>query len=365
MSQNIFIFFLLGMISLSGCAVISQEKTLQPEPTEALVDIFYATDRKITGKQEAKFFYGNERGEISYGKCLVAINIKKNKSEFADYSIWTTGYENKPGKRGELRKVTKLEKDKFLKDFSNRINASKDKSALVYIHGYYRTFDIAAKSLATLVYEIKYQGTPIIFSWPSRYELAAYHGDMTSIDWSTAHIRAFLEDIALRTNVRTIHIIAHSLGNRGFVNAFIDVLKNPDIINNWKFGEIILAAPDLDRQIFERDIVPIITKTPSRITLYVSAVDVPLLVSKAVNLYARLGDVSEEPAIIKGIETIDASQVVTLYSGHTYYRESPKVMEDLYYLINQRKGANNRPTLKALESPRGRYWEILEDTTDQ
>ena len=363
MTHNIIAVFFLGMISLSGCAVISKEKTFQPEPTEALVEIVYATDRKQTGKQEAKFYYGNERGEISYGTCVVAINIEKSKSKFSDYTIWTTGYQNKPGERGELRKVDKLEKNEFLKEFGNRINASKDKSALIYIHGYYRTFEIAAKSVATLVYEIKYQGTPIMFSWPSRYELAAYHGDMTSIDWSTAHLRDFLEDIALRTDIQTIHIIAHSLGNRGFVNAFIDLLKNPDITSSWKFGEIVLAAPDLDRQIFERDIAPIITETSSRITLYVSGVDIPLLVSKAVNLYTRLGDISEEPVIIEGIETIDASHVVTLYSGHTYYRESPMVMEDLYYLINQRKGASNRPTLKPVDSPRGRYWEILEDST--
>jgi esterase/lipase superfamily enzyme len=356
MHQKIIVFLIPAIIGLFGCAAISQ-----PEPTEAIVEILYATDRNLTGKQDAKSFYGVERGEMSYGFCEVAINIERGRSEFADHSIWRVGFEGKPGKRGDLHTITKLEKNDFFRHFTDRINNSKDNSALVYIHGYYRTFEIAARTAATLTYEIKYQGTPVLFSWPSRHELSAYHGDTTSIDWSTTHLRGLLEDIALKTNVQTIHVIAHSMGNRGFVNAFVDVLKNPDITSNWKFGEIILVAPDLDRQIFERDIAPIITKTPSRITLYVSAVDVPLLASKTVNLYRRLGDASEDPVIIEGIQTIDASQVVNLATGHTYYRENPRVMADLYYLINERRDASLRPTLEAVESPGGQYWVVKEE----
>ncbi|MEJ2179139.1 MAG: alpha/beta hydrolase [Gammaproteobacteria bacterium] len=358
MYKKIVTLLILGIIGLSGCAAISQ-----PEPTEAIVEILYATDRNLTGKQDAKSFYGVERGEMSYGFCEVAINIERGRSEFADHSIWRVGFEGKPGKRGDLRNITKLDKDDFFRHFTDRINNSKDKSALVYIHGYYRTFEIAARTAATLTFEIRYQGIPVLYSWPSRHELSAYQGDTTTIDWSTAHLRAFLVDIARQTNAQTIHVVAHSLGNRGFVNAFIDVLKNPAITDTWKFGEIVLVAPDLDRQTFERDIAPIITKAPSRITLYVSSVDVPLWASKTVNLYPRLGDASEEPIIIERIQTIDASQVVNLATGHTYYRENQRVMEDLYYLINERRDASLRPTLEAVESPGGRYWVVKEEIT--
>lgn len=364
MNLNIITVLFIGIVSLAGCTVVSQEKIPQPEPTEALIEILYATDRNQGGKQEAKSFYGVARGEMSYGICVVAINIEKTKSEFADYSIWSAGFKNHPANRGELREITKLEKGEFFEDFSNRINASQDNSALVFIHGYYRTFEIAAQETANLVYEINYRGAPVLFSWPSRHELSAYQGDVTSIDWATVHLRTFLEDLALKTGVQTIHVIAHSLGNRGFVNAFVDIIKNPAIQSNWKFGEIVMVAPDLDQQIFERDIAPVITKSPSRISLYVSAVDVPLWASKTVNLYPRLGDASETPAIIEGIQTIDASQVANLAIGHTYYRESPRVMADLYYLINHRRDATDRPTLKAIDTPNGQYWEIKQPATE-
>ena len=360
MYKNVVVILLLGLTGLFGCATISQ-----PEPTEAFVDLFYATDRNMTGSQDPKYFYGIERGEMHYGICKVAINIQQSKSDFSDYSIWNLGYINQPDERGELQDVTRLEKSKFFKEFTTRINNSTDKTALVYIHGFYRTFEIAAKTAATLVYEINYQGIPVLFSWPSRHELSAYHGDTTSIDWSTPHLRRFLEELAQKTNVQTIHVIAHSMGNRGFVNAFVDLLKEPTVNKNWKFGEIVLVAPDLDRQIFERDIAPIITKSASRITLYVSAVDIPLWASRAVNLYPRLGDTSEEPVIITGIQTIDASDVASLATGHTYYRESPSVMADLYYLINERRGAADRPTLKTMNTPSGKYWKIQEYSPPQ
>lgn len=358
MHLNFLVLLCIGFISLTGCAVLSKEEIPQPEPSEALVEILYATDRNQTGKADIKHYYGIERGNMNYGICAVAINVKKSKSEFADYSIWSIGFDKKPGKYGELRKITQLDKKDFLEEFNKRISSSDDKSALIYIHGYYRTFEIAAQTIASLAYEIKYQGIPVMFSWPSRHELSAYHGDTTSIDWSTPHLRKFLEEIALQTKVETIHIVAHSLGNRGFINAFVELLNNPSIQGDWKFGEIILMAPDLDRQIFERDIAPLITESPSRISLYVSAVDVPLWASKTVNLYPRLGDASENPVVIEGIQTIDASEVVTLASGHTYHRENPRVIADLYYLINQRMDPRQRPTLRAIDAINGQYWQI-------
>ena len=33
-------------------------------------------------------------------------------------------------------------------------------------------------------------------------------------------------------------------------------------------------------------------------------------------------------------------------------------MADLYYLINQRKDATERPTLKTIDTPNGQYWKI-------
>jgi esterase/lipase superfamily enzyme len=320
----------------------------------------YATDRNVGGDSDVLTFYGEERGEMNYGTAQVAIRIEKSVSPFADYSIWNLRFKGSTRKQAELIHISPLNKKNFLTSFSNRINTSTDKSALVYTHGYSRNFEHAARITATLAYELRYQGIPVLYSWPSKGSPSAYLGDRTTIEWSAPNFYAFLKDLALRTKVETIHVVAHSLGNQAFLQALLKLLDDPKITRNWKFGEIVLVAPDVDRAIFERDIAPKIVQADSRISLYVSSIDIPLMASRSINLYPRLGDAREEPVIIEGIETIDASEAASLISGHTYYREIPEVLADLYYLINEHRAANDRPTLESVDSPAGQYWKIKE-----
>lgn len=360
MKTNYFLFTIsfLSVVVFSGCAVVPAEEAAQP--TEALVDIMYATDRNVTGNTDVMTFYGEERGQLNFGVAQVAIRIDKSVSPFADYSIWNLRFKGGTSKKAELVRIEPLNNENFLSSLSNRIQKSADKSALVYTHGYSRKFARAAKTTAMLAYELRYQGIPVLYSWPSKGSPSAYLGDRTTIEWTVPNFYKFLKDLTLRTNVETIHVVAHSMGNQAFLAAFMRLLEDPEITANWKFGEIVLVAPDVDRGIFKRDIAPVIVQADSRITLYVSSIDIPLMASRSVNLYPRLGDARETPVIIKGIETIDASEAASLISGHTYYRESPEVLADLYYLINERRAASVRPTLEPVDSPAGRFWKIKE-----
>lgn len=358
MNRNLFAIVILSLVVLSGCAAVPADEDIVP--SEVIVDIMYATDRSVTGNSNVLKYYGEERGELNYGTAQVAIRVDKSVSPFADYSIWNLRYKGSTRKQAELIDINTLNKKDFLNSLLNRIQTSTDKSALVYIHGYSRNFEHAARITATLAYELHYQGIPVLFSWPSKGSPSAYLGDRTTIEWSAPNFYAFLKDLALHTKVETIHVVAHSLGNQAFLQALIKLLNDSEVTANWKFGEIVLVAPDVDRAIFERDIAPLIVQADSRISLYVSSIDIPLMASKSVNLYPRLGDVREEPVIIEGIETIDASEAASLISGHTYYREIPEVLADLYYLINERRAANDRPTLESVSSPRGQFWKIKE-----
>jgi esterase/lipase superfamily enzyme len=355
---RIVVLGLLLVSGVTGCAVVPAEEAAQP--TEALVDIMYATDRNVTGDSNVLKFYGEERGGMNYGAAQIAIRIDKSVSPFADYSIWNLRLKGSTSKRAELVRIDPLNNKSFLRALSNRIQKSEDKSALVYTHGYSRNFEHAARITATLAYELRYQGIPVLYSWPSKGSPSAYLGDRTTIEWSAPNFYKFFKDIALDTKVETIHVVAHSMGNQAFLQAFMKLLDDPEMTANWKFGEIVLVAPDVDRGIFERDIAPAIVQADSHITLYVSSIDIPLMASRSVNLYPRLGDAREEPVIIEGIETIDASEAASLISGHTYYRETPEVLADLYYLINERREASDRPTLEAVDSPRGQFWKIKE-----
>ena len=126
----------------------------------------------------------------------------------------------------------------------------------------------------------------------------------------------------------------------------------------WRFGEVLLIAPDVDRDLFERDLLPALEVSPSRITLYKSEDDFPLDVSRQVNQYNVLGAASVERIAYRAIETIDVTKASTVFRGHSYYRKEPSVLADIHYLINGRKGADQRPFLQALEVNGGRYWSL-------
>jgi len=347
-----------GLI-FSGCAHTGGGSVEggQP-PSGVLIEVLYATDRNVTGDDKPTRFYGGNRGDMTYGRCQVVVRPSKARSPYADQTFWKPDAGKNSRRRAALRSMDMMDKQEFLKAVTHRSTNNKNKSVLVYLHGYGRKFERAMSTTATLVYEMSYLGVPILYSWPSKGSAEAYPADRTAIDWSTPHLQTFLETLAADTGVDTIHLMAHSLGNRALLKVLANLtdtkLSNP----GWNFGEIILVAPDVDRAIFKRDYAPLLVKMDSRVTLYVSSIDVPLSVSRKINRYPRVGDSKDGPIIRAGIETVDASDVTNLIIGHSYYRDSPEALSDLYYLINHRLSADQRPTLVPADASGARYWKI-------
>ena len=354
------------LLGANSCASMMQNTSQAVQPETALVDVWYATDRKTTDEEKPKDYFGVERGKLTYGIYQVAINLDKSILPTSDQSLWQLESGDKPSDAAELRNISPLEQSEFFTRMQQALNSSEDKSILLYIHGYLRSFEAAALEAARLAYEISYKGVPAMYSWPSRDSLVNYIADVAGIDWSTANLRGFLEDLTRKTQGATIHVVAHSLGNRGLFAALLELQKEGQQNNlPWKFGEIVLVAPDYDRDTFKRDVAPELVQSKSRITLYVSGVDVPLFASKMLSAYPRLGDGSDVPTIIPGIETIDATEAVGWTSGHTYHRRNVQVLQDLKLLINNQLGAAERSTVESVDSPEGRYWKLPEPPPDQ
>jgi esterase/lipase superfamily enzyme len=147
------------------------------------------------------------------------------------------------------------------------------------------------------------------------------------------------------------------MGNRAFSWALIDLIAEMPNARG-KFKEVILAAPDMDADIFKRDIAPrIVTSIPS-VTLYVSTNDKAINLSQAGHGNPRVGDASDGIGIFDGIETIDASNVETAFWGHSYYGDEPTIISDIYYLIFRRLRAEKRFGLSEIRSAIGRYWKV-------
>ena len=64
----------------------------------------------------------------------------------------------------------------------------------------------------------------ILYSWPSQGKLGlvAYNKDGRNAELSAPHFKAFLSRLTARTGVQTVHVIAHSMGNRVVLKALAD-----------------------------------------------------------------------------------------------------------------------------------------------
>lgn len=347
---------LILYLMLGGCTGMAGRDAADAVPLQIIVPVLYATNRNVSDASDPTKFYGGDRAEMSYGVATVAVSTKKlSDSRYADWTRWETP-DSKPKNKNQLLSVDRVDRAEFDRYLAARVASTDDRAVLVYIHGFSKKFDTVAKNMAILTYAIDFQGVPVFFSWPSKGSVAAYSGDSMSLDWATPHLQTFLRELVTERDVNTVHVVAHSLGNRAFLEAFLNLLQDTNVSSDWKFGEIVLFAPDVDADIFVRDILPSLQDIDSRITLYVSAVDVALQASWKVNRYRRIGDAKAEILIEDGIETVDVTPVTTIFNGHSTHRDSAEIQSDLYYLINERLAADDRPTLVPVETEMGRYW---------
>jgi len=192
--------------------------------------------------------------------------------------------------------------------------------------------------------DLKFDGAPILYSWPSQGELVEYTIDETNVAWTQPHFKAFLLAVARQSGATSIHLIAHSMGNRALTSALED-LADEMRDSTHLFRQVVLAAPDIDADTFRQEIAPAIVKTADRVTLYASSLDEALALSKRVHGYPRAGESGEQLVVVPGVDTIDVSAVDTGLIGHDYYTDSSGVVADLVDVIQGALPPQKRPWL--------------------
>ncbi|PHS68308.1 MAG: hypothetical protein COB12_00190 [Flavobacterium sp.] len=322
--------------------------------------IFFATDRNYNPNEDFEDQFGGERSDLKYGFSVISIPKSHKAGEIESPSYWKLEFWEDPNKHIVVHSINMLNKYNFFTKLSDRIDLSPKKRTFLFIHGFNVSFIDAAKRTAQMTYDLKFDGAPVFYSWPSKASVGAYTMDEATIEWSEKKVENFLKDYLSKTNAEEIYLIAHSMGNRALTKAIIAVVsENPELKS--KIKEIILAAPDIDAGVFKRDIAPEMVKTINKpITLYVSSKDLALKASEQVHGATRAGDSKNSILVVEGIETIDASSVDTSMfgMGHSYISDSPTILDDILNLIKTSNRANVREKLIKIKTDKNVFWEI-------
>ncbi len=328
-----------------------------------VVKVFFGTDRKLVSTASSpRDFFASERGRsISYGNCEVSIPRDHKTGELETPSFLRKYLEN-PAKHVVLLRLNLRSRNEFMSDLNSTIAEKKTNSALVFVHGYNNTFEDAARRTAQIAHDIEFPGVPMFYSWPSNGATLSYVTDGNDAEQAIMYLKAFLKDLAVNSRFTSITLLAHSMGNRVLTQAFAALKNDIDATKLRVFKEIILAAPDIDADVFKNNIVPALVASKASVTLYASSRDGALVAAKKINGGPRAGDSDEGLVVVKGIETIDASNVDTNLFwglGHAYVADSRNILSDLSYLIVKGLPATARYGLETVPDPSGtQYWKF-------
>jgi esterase/lipase superfamily enzyme len=245
-----------------------------------------------------------------------------------------------------------------IRDYLSQLELN-ERISVVFIHGYNASFRYAAIRAAQIGFDLKIPGAMAFFSWPSRATALGYSADEASIQASEDEISNFLINFARKTGSERIHIIAHSMGNRGLLRAIQRITHGVEADFGVKFGQIILAAPDLDVDVF-RGLARLYPAISERTTLYASAKDRAVALSHVLHGYDRAGFIPPV-TIVPGIDTVEVTNIDLSLLGHSYIAEAEAVLYDMHELIFHNASPDNRTRLcrvPAVPTEEPPYWII-------
>jgi esterase/lipase superfamily enzyme len=337
---------------------------LRPAPAypNKRVLVFFATDRKRESSLGELALFANERdGHLQYGVAAVSIPPGKihHRGRIERPQMWKLEFSEDERWHVVITSCSQLSEPEWGDRARLYLSSADEQSALVYIHGFNVTFPDAIRRCAQIAYDIQFPGLITAFSWSSKAAIKGYVADLDNAELAADPLSEFLLKLKLDIGVSSVHVLAHSMGNRTLLGA---IKKIPGLGGlDTPVREAVMAAPDVDARILRQQFDEVGPKA-LRWTLYGSENDRALRESKRIRAgVARAGDGGENIFVAKGIDTVDASAVgADLFGlGHSYFATNRTLLSDIYYVVNEHLPVVKRDGLEPRTRERVSYWAFL------
>ncbi|RVD59464.1 alpha/beta fold hydrolase [Mesorhizobium sp. M2D.F.Ca.ET.185.01.1.1] len=245
-------------LAVSGCAGQSAHDLLNRKPVTAPAsdiaakhEIFVATTRQKATKDPRQVFDGDRSLTTSY--ALVDVTVPKIHQVGAIERAKGSADSN-PAKQFTATDVVQYgDAQQFAKAVGSNIAINGDR-ALVFVHGFNNGFDDGVFRLTQIAHDTKYPGTPVLFSWASSGKTTGYIYDKDSANAARDDLEATLRMLA-KTRVKSIDIIAHSMGTWLTMEALRQLAITGDRDLGGKLGYVVLASPDIDVDVFKKQMI--------------------------------------------------------------------------------------------------------------
>ena len=276
--------FLVGaVLLLAACSARPASDVLQPVDrapsfTEK-VDIMVATTRAV-GDERHPFVATGRAADLNYGSHTVSIPTHHTLGQIE----WPNQSPPDPAYHFLTTERKLLDQTAYHRALRQRVSQSGAGAGrvLIFVHGYNMRYQEAVYWLAQIAHDAHYEGVPVLFAWPSQGQAPLYIADRESANYSRDYFEAALREIAAEPAVRHIDILAHSMGAWLLVETLRQARMKGDVDFNGKLANVVLAAPDIDVNVF-RTQLDVIGRLPQPMTIVVSGNDSVLALSSVLN----------------------------------------------------------------------------------
>lgn len=343
-----------------GASLISERCTIHY--SRAPVDqkftkyaVYFGTDRLLEPSRTIKFGGFRSDDVVSYGIAEVSIPDIHKEGKLERPVLWPSASKGNPNKHIVIHDTAIFDLEEwydtaktYLAELSETSNS---REGLLFIHGYNVSFDAALWRSAQLCHDLKFPGLMLCFSWASLGSTTGYPADEATVDWSAAHLKEYLKNVTENLGLTSLHIVAHSMGNRALLA----------VLENWEnkpgatpISQIILAAPDVDAKRFKQ--FGRVFNLYEQVTLYASRHDRAITASQLVHSNPRAGG-ANPPLVMDHLSTIDVSSAgKDMFGlGHSYVADVTKVFRDLFYIVRHRHKPDQRAGITKKDEG---HWEL-------
>ena len=323
------------MLLLAGCASMGLPGPEESAAEPRSIAMFVVSTRKGEHGAASKSVEGGAR--FSLQSVSVPYGHEAGKVERPAF-----GAED-PGKHFVVMSRRGLDETAFYSELashiSGRIGANRD--ILLYIHGFNVNYDEARYRLAQIAEDSRFGGVAVLYTWPAAGSLLDYEAAKENATAARDALTKLIHRLSEVPDVGRVHILAHSMGAWLAMEALREnaISGSPDL--NGKLGDVMLAAPDIDLNVFRQQLARL---DPAHVSVLVSANDRALSISRTLaGDRPRLGGLNpnnpEDRAALEslGVKAYDLSKESTGLIGHGTYADAPQAVRTIGSQITEQR----------------------------
>jgi esterase/lipase superfamily enzyme len=310
---------------------------------------FYATNRQAgTQPYDIKNRYLPSReSTLKFGSFDTRIEPSLGLGIIIDPSKWLLNEEIK------LLDVQSLQREQFLGQLRQQVEASPERSLLIVVHGFREAYPSALRKTAFLAHVLDINTPILLFDWPGDQggSLRGYRRARSVATESGQELAAMLRLVIDEVQPQRLWLMANSMGGQVVVKAFSELYREARYADSQtEIENVILTAADVDHAEFNEQFKQEIKSLSDNTTVYVSSNDRALFASRLINRGRRLGestvnpgnpDLFEQGAAFSDLleqasnqlVLVDVTPVNRTRNFHNFSLETPEFFDDLFLRI--------------------------------